>query len=592
MEGEITRFLCRHRSLILLSLLAILISGCASSPQERVWTQAPGWSRGQLIGTSASTNLVPIARDPDGNVYLAYLSDQEPEGLRFVSIDPQGALRWTQPLPESENDYGRSAQLIFRQDRLIAFWLDSGQVIMQQVSSDGEFLKGPIPVAQTREVAYFDLAQNGVEDLVLWFSGSSDDPGLFALDLLQPEAEAVLIDPSGIQPDVAVDEYGVTHAVWMTAAPLVQDAQIRYQSFPPGYLQLADHPIVIETEFSTTDEIEPASIAIDRYFGYIFWTTIIHTGLRAGAIDSFYLSFSLIDPTQQHFGKLLYPMSFELDLERMDPGSGVTAGERLSWSESNPGSDQVRELVPAASQKTETGVVFRARVPTRSGQSQTQIGALFFSDGLEESYQLLTFTNTASTHPNVLVDDAGYLFASWLELTDVRQYSVYLATTAPSFRSNFDQLTYGDYRRMAGDTLFGMISGVILIPIAFLWMVVPLASLGITSILRRHESSLFRPGHLISLGIAVGIYWFLKLSIFSNLRTSIPLILWIPVIPVSWYPWLRYGVPVLGTGVAMVVALWSMRRTERTSPVIAFLIYGLVDGLFTVALYGGSLFGM
>jgi hypothetical protein len=544
------------------------------------------------MGSTESANLIPMATDPLGNLYLAYLSDQEPSGLDVVSVDPEGNLRWVQRLPESPHDSGRDARLIFCSGELLIFWLDSSRVYLQALSPDGEFQGDFRLLTEGIEVGAFDLAQHGDDELVLWFAGSSDEPGLYARDLLEPGAASILVDPEGVQPDVAVDEYGVTHVVWMSAPVHVQDVQIRYQAFLPGYLVPADPPVVIETDFTTTDEIEPATLGIDKYYAYIFWTAIIHTGLRAGAIDSFYLSFPFIDPAAHHSGQLFYPMSYELTFDQPAPAGGVHVGSRLAWSDSSFGSDQVREVLPASSLRAETGLVFRPRVLTRSGQNQAQISAMYLSGGSVESYQLITFTNTASMHPNLIFDADGYAFMSWLELTDVRKYSVYIATTKPSFRMNFDQLTSGDFRQMVGDTAFGMVSGIILIPIAFLWMILPLASLGLTSFLRRKETRLFAPWHLISLALAVAIYWALKLGIFTNLRSTVPFVQWIPILPHSWYPWLQFGVPFLGSLLAAIVTIWIMRRTERTSPVIAFLIYGLIDGFVTVAFYGGSLFGM
>ena len=592
LEGNITRFSANLRGLILLLCLVILLSGCASSPQERVWIQPPGWTRGQLIGTTESANLIPLTTDPSGNLYLAYIADQEPSGLDVVSIDPAGNLRWVHLLPESPHDSGRDARLIFRADELQVFWLDSNQVFTQAISAAGEFLGEIQQLTQGMDVDSFNLAQHGDDSLVLWFAGSADEPGVYARDLLASGAQDILIDPEGVQPDVAVDDYGVMHVVWMSAPMHVQDVQIRYQSFPPGYLSQADPTVVIETEFATTDEIEPATLGIDKYFAYIFWTAIIHTGLRAGAIDSFYLSFPFIDTNDRHFGQLLYPVSYDLTFDQPAPALGLSVGPRLAWSDESSGSDQVRELMPAESLRAETGVVFRPRVLTRSGQTQAQIGAMYFANGSMEGYQLITFTNTASMHPNLMFDEEGNAFISWLELTDVRRYSVYVAATKASFRTNFDQLTPGDYRQMVGDTIFGMVSGIILIPVAFLWMILPLASLGLTSFLRRKETRLLAPGHLVSLALAVGIYWFLKLGIFPNLRSTVPLLQWIPILPSSWYPWLGFGVPLLGSVFAVLTAVWVMHRTERTSPVIAFLIYGLIDGLITVSFYGGSLFGM
>ncbi len=544
------------------------------------------------MGTTSSSNLIPIARDAEGSLYSAYLSDELDDSLELVSFDPAGQLRWELTLPESTLDAGRSAQLVVDERQLLVFWLDEKRVILQRVDPGGTFIGEPAQISGSLSVSSYDVTLAPDGHLYLFYGGSSDAPGIYGQDLSRPGSEPVLIDAEGILPAITADEYGILHAAWITDPELAQDAELRYASFLPGRLQASTDPVRIETDFTTTDEVEPPSIGLDRYHAYVFWTAVIHTGLRAGQIDSLYVSFPLIDISDQHSGRLTFPMAFDLEYSQGGPPGGLASGLRLPWGDEDQGSDQARELVSAGTFQNETAAVYRSRVPTRSGQTQTQVSVQYFEMGRESSYQLVTFTNTASRHPNFIVDDQGCMYLSWLEATDVGQYSVYLATTAPSYRATWDELTSGDVQKMVLDTLFGMISGVILVPITFLWLILPMLSLGLTSVLRRNETRLLQPGHVVSLLLAAGIYWAIKLAIFPVLQTTVPFIEWIPIIPYSWHPVLMIGVPLAYTTLSAFLAIWLVLRSERSSPTLIFLIYGLLDGLFTVAITGGGLFGV
>jgi hypothetical protein len=591
-EENISHSSFLRRRLVLLAGCLLFLSACSTRPRERVWLQPPGWSRGQFLGTTASSNLIPLARDPEGNLYSAYLSDQLDDRLVFVSFDPAGHLRWELELPESTLDAGRSAELVASEGQLLAFWLDKKRVILQRIDPEGAFIDEALPISDDLAVSSYDIAAAPDGHLYLFSGGFSDEPGVYGLDLFRPGSRPVLIDPEGVLPAIAADEYGILHASWITDPELAQEAEIRYGSFLPGRLQAISDPIRIATDFTTTDEVEPPSLGLDRYHAYIFWTAVIHTGLRAGQIDSLYVSFPLIDTSDQHDGRLFFPMAYDLDYSQGGPPDGLSSGLRLPWHDEDQGSDQARELISGGTFKNETAAVFRSRVPTRSGQTQTQVSVQYLEMGRVSSYQLVTFTNTASRHPNFIVDDQGQMYLSWLEATDVGQYSVYVATTAPSYRPAWDALTSGDVREMALDTLFGMISGIILVPVTFLWLILPMLSLGLTSVLRRDEGHLLGPGHIVSLLLAAGIYWAVKLAIFPVLRTTVPFVEWIPIIPHTWYPVLMIGVPVVYTSVAAFLAVWLVHRSERSSPTLIFLIYGLLDGLFTVAITGGGLFGV
>lgn len=66
----------------------------------------------------------------------------------------------------------------------------------------------------------------------------------------------------------------------------------------------------------------------------------------------------------------------------------------------------------------------------------------------------------------------------------------------------------------------------------------------------------------------------------------VPFSVWIPILPESWKELLRIGLPILLGLLGFIVAYQHTFARKNYSPLFFFLIYGLVDGLLTIAIYG------
>lgn len=209
-------------------------------------------------------------------------------------------------------------------------------------------------------------------------------------------------------------------------------------------------------------------------------------------------------------------------------------------------------------------------------------------DGVPTAYQLLSVTPGGSFVPAVVSDGVGQLYVTWLERADEPGFAVYLASTAVDIQAALGAVTWRDVGRMGVETLFGLVTGALLAPIALLvWLLVPSLVLAPTWVIRRGGENLTDPGARISLAAAFVAYWAVKLVTLADARTYVPFSAWIPVIP-SWLEGLlQVGVPAAIASVALGTAWRFARRSKTKSAALCLVVYAAVDSLLTTAVYGG-----
>ena len=209
-----------------------------------------------------------------------------------------------------------------------------------------------------------------------------------------------------------------------------------------------------------------------------------------------------------------------------------------------------------------------------------------------DSYQLLTFTYTSSVTPSLIEGPDGSLYAVWLEITNEDEFSIYLSGTTPAMRESYNSLTPDDYRQMASDTLFGIVSDLLLAPVVFIWLIPAMLVLALTAWLRRGEGRGQKIRTAFCVLLAVGVYWATKLGFFPAIQSSIPFKAWIPVISNPLGRILQIAVPIVIMLIALGFSYRSMRKRGAFSPTIFILVYILWDSLLTLGIYGVDLIRM
>ncbi len=235
-------------------------------------------------------------------------------------------------------------------------------------------------------------------------------------------------------------------------------------------------------------------------------------------------------------------------------------------------------------------VAIHARLAYLMRNRQSQVGAVFFRGGSPASYQQLSFTPASSTHPAIYSDESGQLYLTWLEKGELPGWAVYFASTAPDIREALNKLTSDDVARLAADTTFGLVSGALLIPLALVWIAPAMIVLGLTSVVRRPGEGLSGLGTMAGLTLALMTLWGIKLGFLPGMLEHVPFSAWLPAIP-SWLnsP-LRLGVPVLIGGLSILVARYYAHRRVESSPFLFLIVYAVLDGVLTMAVYGGMVY--
>jgi len=438
-------------------------------------------------------------------------------------------------------------------------------------------------------VTYFATAVSPAGQIALWYSGSRSEPALYALEAPGLESDSVLVDELGIRPSLQFDRQGDLHALWIRYPSGFSRDALFYAALPQGHFDASRIALVLDTDFPIAQVLNGPRMGIDSTHVYFAWAFEVRTGLSAGEIEARYMSFPLGRPEARSPVEMIrIPTPFKLPYESL-------AGEPGMWVKLDAPdlatTVRVFEISFIPGQPDRAVAIFKGEVDYLRRKSQWQIGTLAFGQGRPQAYQLLSFTSSESNYPRVLGSAEGIQYATWLEGSSRAGGVAYLASTASSLRTAFDRLSFADVSQMIAETLFGLASGVVLFWFPLIWLIGSLIALFLTSPLRKEDQPLLHPGTLVSLAIAVAVFWVTKLFVFPGMFSYVPFSSWIPVLPESWFDPLRLATPVVIGLVALYTAFHFTYRRDSRSPLFFTLIYGLVDGLLTLAIYGVIFWG-
>lgn len=147
----------------------------------------------------------------------------------------------------------------------------------------------------------------------------------------------------------------------------------------------------------------------------------------------------------------------------------------------------------------ELAIDFRARLNYLRNREAYQVGLIFLDDQQINSFQLLSFTPAISELPALRADESGYLHITWLEQALSGDYLLYYATTEPLAKTELDTITNEDRMRLAEVWLFGLLSGVVLVPFPIFWVTGPLVLTLLTSRLPCDIVPITAPGTLFTI---------------------------------------------------------------------------------------------
>ncbi len=575
----------------LLFMGLLFLTACQGESTERLWLKSPGWSRAQVVGGMGIPDPAPVVVDGDGNSYFLFINGElEALQAQVAAWSSEAEPLWTHTFSDILK-LPDDPQLVWDGTTLHAFWMNNGTLVTAQLDASGNVLQEPAIISGDIRVDDYNATGNTNGDLAVWFSSDRREPGIYLADVTLA-APPLLVDQEGVFPTLRFDEQGTLHAIWVHYPRGESRTDFYYSTYPNGIFVPDNEMVLYETTVPQTASLIGPTLGLEANYIYVYWVEIFRTGLEAGTTTTSYMAFPVGSPDQLSVPQgIAIPREHDLAYEPFPAGS-LQAGERYSLeSRPSPSLSVLQDIHTNPVYGDEVAVAFRAAVNYYWRRSASQVGLVFMQNGVPTSYQLLSFTQQPSSDPTVISDTEGHLFMTWLESGDVSRFNVLYAATAPSIQQTFNPVTADDVTQLSAATIFGLLTGVLLAPVAaMIWLVVPVLTIPLTSIFRRGEQTLKSPGTIITLILAVAIFQVVKIASLPAIADYVPFSAWLPLPDIVKAP-LQIIVPVVFMIAALLTAWNFTYRRNSNSPLFFLLLYIATDTLFTMAIYGVLFYG-
>ncbi|MBP8001803.1 MAG: hypothetical protein KA314_10590 [Chloroflexi bacterium] len=572
--------------------LVLWLVACAGDTTNYQWVKAPGWSRAIEIGVTQVGDPAPMALDAVGNSYFFLVKGEGELRPQIRAYSPAMSFLWETPVPVVLI-LPDKPRLFWQNDGLALFWLSNRSLHYAEMNSSGELVLEPVMLSPEGVVIdNYSVAYDQQGQAHVWFAGAKRSPGLYALTLAEGETEnaAALVDAQGVVPSLLLDSTNTLHAAWSRQPQGGSSATILYAHYPQAIYVPEQQTVLLEKGVNPTSIFRGPELGLEEGKTYVFWTEEVRTGPTAGAIDSRYVTFAPGEPeTVSPVARLVAPTLAELPYVQW-PQATFAVGPRVNnLTEEYPISGAVNDIVVNKAVGAELPLAFHnSNVQFESRQTNGQVALLYMQDGIPTSYQLISYSTGSAHAPFLLSNTDNELYLTWLEAATPSGFHLYMTATAPQVVAALDQLSSSDLTQMGGVAAFGMLSGIVLSPlVVFVWLIVPMIVVGFTFIFHRgYNEDQLTVGGVISIVLAMAAYWVVKLFSLPNIFVYVPFSTWIPIIPEGLSGLLRYGFPILITLVGVFMAYWFTIRRHFASPLYFMLLFGLVDGVLTMAVYG------
>ncbi|MCO5197388.1 MAG: hypothetical protein M9941_06510 [Anaerolineae bacterium] len=560
---------------------------------DRPWLNAPGWGRARLVAAASTTDAVSIAVDDNGDSYLLiFVRIGEEQFPYVVALNRSAEIIWTQIVDVPPLIVPDLPQIVWNGSQLDLFWISDEQLVTAQMNTDGTLSKEPRVLSGDRIVGSFDVVSGPDNTVTLWYSGTRRDPGLYAFLPGDLSAEPTLIDPEGFRPSIRYDADGVLHVSWLNYPLGFETTTYYYAAYPQGVAMPGSESAVRTRSLGTNKRLQGPILGVDADNVYLFWSEETTSGPSAGDIDTEYLTFPLGRPELVGSpAQIQVPATYDLAYD--DPGTdGVSAGSRVSLQPlTYPGTSRLSSIATNVFPQSELVIGYRTDLPYLWRNTQMQVGTAFLTAGVPVGHQLVTFSSAFSTSPFVTSEDR-FLAMTWLEQNDESAWNVYYATTRPETRQAIRALSGSDIAGMATDSIFGLLSGMVLAPIAVgIWMIVPaLLLFGMMRFVRGDDNNEFTIGMILVIIVFVVLYKVIQIGSLPTTDIT-PFAAWIPILTPTFGRILQLFMPFIIAAIALAVSYYLTYGRGRQSLLYFMLLYAALDGVMMMAVYGSWFFG-
>lgn len=603
---------------IALSIVVFSFTVACSGMVRKGDKPSEDWSRSVVIGDDAVGSLGMAVSESGERIHLIWpYKDKTGRKLRFVQLDEYASITTAKDLVYA--GFVKSPQLVTAgSSNLHLFWITrqvdapNWELWYQLLTLDGHPTGQPKMLTERgANIGRFQVYSDGHNGaIVVWDLGSNK--GLKALrlgsdgDLIKgPHSIAT----SGSKPTFRVDPEGRVHTAWL------DNRRFFYSEFRVDDL-LASEPVEVVnlSDWGTLntlgDTLQGPSLGYSDGWIYLFWSVTSLTDTEAGTGVAEYAAFPKGSPSYLQPARIwaipaedqpYLEIQNSLALNKLSPPMHIADaveeyGVHVQFD--NPIAGDWVQVFGAASsyilspatmigQQSDLAAAL-AVSQDRGNDTHLQIATMVFSKGQYLGYNFAGKTSYMSNDPILATDQSGNLFTAWRE--GASGETIYFATTTEEAKSSLDRLDVGDLIFAAPQFLIDALSSILLVPFtAFCWVIPGLILLGIWQ-LTRHEDSLTKIKNWFPLGIALLLYYVMKLTFLPTFTAYIPLSAWF-YIPKPIEEPLRIGFPLLIFATAAFMAT-RLRRRFGNSMFIFFLGWVAMDGLLTLIFYGVNLMGI
>ena len=575
------------RTLIIIPaiLAAAILSGCGLDG-IKARKPAGDFSRGLPLPVEA-ISLPAVVVDEDGKSIQMIIPTSGADNenvLRYFQINNQAKIVLDQELQIELGAFSRSFRMIPAGDQNHLVWAsrentqEGWGLWHAMLNARAEITSQPKWISQgTDRVSQFEIAEDGNGGaLILW-----EDSNKTSINFTRLSSKGVitappsLLIPFGERPSLAPDGLGGFHLVWMQGENLIYSILVRDFSYPI----LGDK--LTRIQVTRGNRQDGPVLATSGSHVYVFWSILRLTGLEAGTAITEYLVFLEGQSTQARRGlvtaypasdKLFSPYQGSLSLSRIvsPPREDYLSTNYIYDPRTSLGHDGTLVVAVAANQ------VIRL-------DQHVQILVGIFEGGEYQGYTIGTRTTEISGDPLIVMDGQGHLHLIWQEGSSGNR--IFYATTAPEPRERLDQLSLGDVPNLFLSGGLEAITGMLLFPFAFPWMVVGLVIMIILR-LTRNDENVTQPLSKILLIMAILSFQVSKLLFLPDLLVYIPFSAWLDLSEGAGQI-MRIMVPITIFGLGILVA--ELRRRRNPAPPSSlgyFITVILVDTLLTLSVYG------
>lgn len=575
-----------------LALLAMVLAGC-STTRERSFKISEDWSRGNRLGITSIRQPVALAVDDEGAYITWPVRTEDATRLEYLRLGSDGLVQVDTMLaldtffPQSPQLVAGEALHLFLVTRSSVQQVEGALHVM--LDRDGQPLGEPQRLSGDDQKVG-DLAARQAPDgsmIVLWDVVEGPGMGIYHVRL-NPDGSVdgfpQLIGPEGIRPTAQYGADGTLHLAWMLPTSSTRQ-EIWYAAQPPGAASVGEPVMVANALIALTDVESAPAIALHGAEVTVLWSVEHRTGLNSGAAELNYVLFSQDAPQASAPRTAVVPEDPKPEYQEIEafaplsnvavpqpdePWTGfIEAPTGLPWS-----GDAAAVLA---------NMSWAFRVNPRS-----QLVVLLMEEGNLAAYQQPALTRQFSLHPAGAVSPDGNLHIAWIDLESPGAYSVYYASTRPAALAALDRRTSNDLANDSIDLVWGMASGLTLLPLSIVAALPILVVAGIYY-LSGHDGSLRRNrGAQFALVVALVLYLTTKIIVMGGLLVRPPLMNAIPDNLLTPWTWL---VTLIIAAIAGVATAIYIRRSKRPELLKAALLFYGVDALLTLLLYGPTFYG-